>query len=46
MLTLLSLTGTPREQRSSAAVVSLEVKVTGKMIPYRAVWYAGFQRNQ
>ncbi|MGA7301753.1 MAG: hypothetical protein WBD45_01265 [Terriglobales bacterium] len=46
MLIFLIATDTPREQRSSAAAISLELQVTGKTIPYRAAWYAGFQRSQ
>jgi hypothetical protein len=37
MLTLLIPTDTPREQRSSAAAISSELAVTGKVILYRAV---------
>ena len=46
MLTFLIATETPRDHRRSPASISLELKVTGKVIPYRAAWYAGFQRNQ
>jgi hypothetical protein len=37
MLTFLIPTETPREQRASSATISLELQVTGKVIPYRAV---------
>jgi hypothetical protein len=46
MLTFSIATDTPREQRWFSALISLELKVTGKVIPYRAVSYAGFQRSQ
>jgi hypothetical protein len=36
MLTRLILTETPRELRSSAAAIWLELQVTGKVIPYLA----------
>jgi hypothetical protein len=37
MLTPLIPTDTPREQRCSSAAISLELQVTDKLIPYRAV---------
>jgi hypothetical protein len=37
MLTLLILSETPREHRSSPAAISPELQVAGKVIPYRAV---------
>jgi hypothetical protein len=37
MLTFLIATETPREQRWFSAAISLELKVAGKVIPYRAV---------
>jgi hypothetical protein len=37
MLTFLIATDTPRERRCSAVVISVELQVTGKVIPYRAV---------
>jgi hypothetical protein len=46
MLTFLIPTKTPREQRACSTATSLELKLTVKVIPYRAVWYAGFQRSQ
>jgi hypothetical protein len=36
MLTFLIATETPRERRASAASISLELQVIGKVIPYRA----------
>jgi hypothetical protein len=45
-LTFLILTETPRERLWSPVAISLELQVAGKVIPYRAVRYAGFQRSQ